>query len=77
MTFLKDAGELLRPEIKKIVSEPFIVAGREMFLTLKIGVFNRQVRIKVERNSQRADIALTRCKTKSPAMRCHLQRYKK
>lgn len=53
-------------QLKKITSEPFIVAGQEMFITLKIGIsLSRGEGYSAEELHRRADVALTYAKRRS------------
>lgn len=53
-------------QLGKVVSEPFIVAGKEMFITLKTGIsFSRNDTFPAEEMIRRADVALTYAKRMS------------
>lgn len=53
-------GEYYILQLKKITSEPFIVAGEEMFITLKTGVsLSRGEGYSAEEMHRRSDVALT------------------
>lgn len=58
-----DEGDYQILELRKIVSEPFVVAGQEMFITLKIGIaLNAEDATSGEELLRRADFALTDAK---------------
>ena len=57
---LNDTGEFHVPQLRNIVSEPFIIANQEMFLTLKIGIALMSGEVTSgEELLRRADIAMT------------------
>lgn len=59
-------GECYILQLKKITSEPFIVAGEEMFITLKTGVsISRAEGYSAEEMHRRADVALTFARRRS------------
>lgn len=61
-----DNGKYYVVQLKKMVSEPFIVAGREMFITLKVGIsLARNKENSAEEMLRRADVALTFAKRRS------------
>ena len=56
----RDDGDLYLLKLKEIVSEPFIISGEEMFITLKVGIVLFAGRnICEEELVRRADVALT------------------
>ena len=58
-------GDTFLVELGKIVAEPFIVAGQEMFITLKIGIsFSEGDQTSEEELLRRADIAMSDAKKK-------------
>lgn len=59
-------GQYYVRQLKKIVSEPFIVAGREMFITLKTGIsLSKGEGYSAEEMLRQADVALTYAKRRT------------
>lgn len=59
-------GEFYIVQLKRVISEPFIIAGEEIFLTVKVGISiaNKET-IDAEEILRRADIAVTDAKNRS------------